>query len=258
MAVSELRQIDRLVLIATCTLPPFLPPKLVSSGSVQATMTPPHCPLHALLCLFLAAVLVLSPSCAAGIRPFSLADVQLDNATDFAQGAELSHEYLLLLDPDNLLFNFRSGMPRSAPSPCNHVHKPFNAIACTYAQRQPFAKGSTSAKARRDHIRQTLDIWLRSGPPLACPPPASHTAGGRAPLSKFVANLLGTISPPWHLPTRTPVHQVNSAKCSSLAVLARGGAYKICSTATPSAPRWRSRRGPTSAFRDIRRRPGTP
>lgn len=40
------------------------------------------------------------------ILPFSLSDVDLLDE-DFKQGAALNHEYLLMLEVDNLLFNFR-------------------------------------------------------------------------------------------------------------------------------------------------------
>ena len=47
------------------------------------------------------------------IQPISLADVDLHQDSDFSPGQALNHEYLLLLDVDNLLFNFRTtaGLP---------------------------------------------------------------------------------------------------------------------------------------------------
>jgi len=41
------------------------------------------------------------------IQSFSLADVDLAEHSDFAEGEALNHAYLLQLDVDNLLYNFR-------------------------------------------------------------------------------------------------------------------------------------------------------
>lgn len=41
------------------------------------------------------------------IQAFSLADVQLASASEFAANHEQNNEYLLMLDPNDLLFNFR-------------------------------------------------------------------------------------------------------------------------------------------------------
>lgn len=63
----------------------------------------------------LPALIVLSSICALGaladtssfIQPFPLSDVHLARDSDFSAGEALNHEYLLILDPDNLLYNFR-------------------------------------------------------------------------------------------------------------------------------------------------------
>jgi DUF1680 family protein len=49
------------------------------------------------------------------IQPFSLSDVDLHESSDFFQGEALNHEYLLILDTDNLLYNFRTTANLSAP-----------------------------------------------------------------------------------------------------------------------------------------------
>ena len=47
------------------------------------------------------------------IQSFSLADVELDANTDFAESEALNHDYLLMLDVANLLYNFRYVLPAS-------------------------------------------------------------------------------------------------------------------------------------------------
>jgi len=49
------------------------------------------------------------------IQSFPLSDVELHDGTDFSKNEALNHEYLLLLDPDNLLYNFRSTAGLPAP-----------------------------------------------------------------------------------------------------------------------------------------------
>lgn len=61
-----------------------------------------------LLITFLIVVIIRSSFCQQTIQTFSLADVELSSDTDYALGASLNHEYLLLLDPYNLLYNFRT------------------------------------------------------------------------------------------------------------------------------------------------------
>ncbi|PSC73151.1 hypothetical protein C2E20_3677 [Micractinium conductrix] len=75
-----------------------------------------------LLVTLAAAVVLLATPCAAGPRPprintFQLADVQLA-AGEFLANHEQNNEYLLALDPDNMLFNFRktAGLPAPGES----------------------------------------------------------------------------------------------------------------------------------------------
>jgi DUF1680 family protein len=49
------------------------------------------------------------------IQPFSLSDVDLDDASEFSQNEALNHDYLLILDADNLLYNFRTTAGLPAP-----------------------------------------------------------------------------------------------------------------------------------------------
>jgi DUF1680 family protein len=49
------------------------------------------------------------------IQPFSLGDVALTEGSEFDLGQSLNHRYLLLLDPDNLLYNFRVTAALDAP-----------------------------------------------------------------------------------------------------------------------------------------------
>jgi uncharacterized protein len=65
--------------------------------------------------LFLLAHATAAQSSSSFIQPFSLADVDLDESSDFFQGETLNHEYLLILDVDNLLYNFRTTANLSAP-----------------------------------------------------------------------------------------------------------------------------------------------
>ncbi|KAG7674396.1 hypothetical protein Ndes2526B_g05121 [Nannochloris sp. 'desiccata'] len=52
------------------------------------------------------------------IQPFSLSDVDLDESSEFSKNEALNHDYLLVLDVDNLLYNFRmtAGLPAPGQS----------------------------------------------------------------------------------------------------------------------------------------------
>jgi hypothetical protein len=52
-------------------------------------------------------LLVAAPSSQSVIKPFSLQDVQLAPGTDHRDGLELNARYLMDLETDNLLYNFR-------------------------------------------------------------------------------------------------------------------------------------------------------
>jgi DUF1680 family protein len=66
--------------------------------------------IRLIFCICGILLLILGPASAAQasfVQPFSLADVDLDESSDLFQGEALNHEYLLVLDVDNLLYNFR-------------------------------------------------------------------------------------------------------------------------------------------------------
>jgi len=68
-----------------------------------------------LLLLFLIGHVSASQHQSSFIQPFSLADVDLDVSSEFSQNEALNHDYLLILDVNNLLYNFRTAAGLPAP-----------------------------------------------------------------------------------------------------------------------------------------------
>ena len=71
-----------------------------------------------IIILITASLLFPAFSTPQSIQPFPLSDVNLDPNSDFSPATKLNHEYLLVLSPDNLLFNFRqtAGLPSPGQS----------------------------------------------------------------------------------------------------------------------------------------------